>query len=80
MVENVIQRKIKILHIITRLIRGGAEHNTMLTVKGLGNLGYNVSLAAGPSDRKEGNLESEIRQAAGKLRIFHNLVREVILI
>ena len=70
-------QKVKVLHIITRLIRGGAEHNTLLSVKGLAELGYDVSLAAGPSDKKEGDIELDVRQAGIKLRVFHNLVREI---
>ena len=69
--------KIKVLHIITRLIRGGAEHNTLLTVIGLERLGYDVSLAAGPSDEWEGDIEKDVRQAGVKLRLLHNLGREV---
>ena len=69
--------KIKVLHIITRLIRGGAEQNTLLTVRGLERLGYDVSLAAGPSDEWEGNIEEDVRQAGVKLRLLHNLGREV---
>jgi len=70
-------KKTKVLHIITRLIRGGAEHNTLLSVKGLAKLGYDVSLAAGPSDKKEGDLELDYRQADIKLKLFPNLVREI---
>jgi glycosyltransferase involved in cell wall biosynthesis len=70
-------RKVKVLHIITRLIRGGAEHNTLLTVIGLERLGYDVSLAAGPSDEWEGDIEKDARQAGVKLRLLHNLGREI---
>jgi len=70
-------RKIKVLHIITRLIRGGAEHNTLLSVKGLAKLGYDVSLAAGPSDKKEGDLELAYRQADIKLILLPTLIREI---
>lgn len=71
------RKDVKVLHIITRLIRGGAEHNTMLSVKGLQQLEYNVSLAGGPSDKEEGDIEDDIRQSVDEVKLFHNLVREV---
>ncbi len=70
-------RKTKVLHIITRLIRGGAEHNTLLSAQGLAELGYDVSLVAGPSDKIEGDLEFAYRQADIKLKLFPSLVREI---
>jgi glycosyltransferase involved in cell wall biosynthesis len=70
-------RKIKVLHIITRLIRGGAEHNTLLSIEGLSKLGYDVSLAAGPSDKKEGDLELAYRRADIKLILLPTLIREI---
>ncbi|MCD5398007.1 hypothetical protein LR003_03645 [candidate division NPL-UPA2 bacterium] len=42
-------KPIKVLHIITRLILGGAQENTVLTVERLGKRrGYEVDLVAGP--------------------------------
>ena len=42
-------KPIKVLHIITRLILGGAQENTVLTVEGLRKRrGYEVALATGP--------------------------------
>jgi glycosyltransferase involved in cell wall biosynthesis len=40
--------EIKILHIITELPVGGAQDNTLLTVKGLKDKGYQVDMAAAP--------------------------------
>lgn len=40
--------KIKVLHIITRLDKGGSAENTFLTVKGLDKKKYEVSLMSGP--------------------------------
>lgn len=39
--------KPRVLHVITRLIRGGADENTLLTVNGLANRGYECLLAYG---------------------------------
>jgi glycosyltransferase involved in cell wall biosynthesis len=48
---------IKILHIITRLIVGGAQENTLLSVEGLDNLPeYEVTLVTGVDDGPEGDL------------------------
>ncbi|MDP8263815.1 MAG: glycosyltransferase family 4 protein [Candidatus Ancaeobacter aquaticus] len=49
--------KIKVLHIITRLVHGGAQENTLYTVKLLDKTRYDVSLVSGPSDGDEGSLE-----------------------
>ncbi|MGD8535119.1 MAG: glycosyltransferase family 4 protein [Candidatus Aminicenantes bacterium] len=40
--------KIKVLHIITRLDKGGSAENTFLTVKGLDKQRYDVTLMSGP--------------------------------
>jgi glycosyltransferase involved in cell wall biosynthesis len=41
------QPPIRMLHVITRLIRGGADENTLYTVKGLDPLRYEVDLVMG---------------------------------
>lgn len=40
--------KIKVLHLITELPIGGAQDNTLLSVKGLKEMGYQVDLATAP--------------------------------
>ncbi len=45
-----------ILHIITRLIVGGAQENTLLTCEGLHARGHQVILLTGPSPGPEGSL------------------------
>ena len=69
--------KIKVLHVITRLICGGAEQNTLLTVRGLLEKGYEVGLAAGPSDHIEGDLEYAFRQLDIKLFVLPSFVRKL---
>lgn len=41
-------RRARVLHVITRLIRGGADENTVLTVNGLPRDRFRVALAVGP--------------------------------
>ena len=46
----------KIVHIITRLILGGAQENTLITCKGLAARGHDVTLITGPALGPEGEL------------------------
>lgn len=46
----------KIAHVITRLIVGGAQENTILTCEGLARKGHDVTLIAGPETGPEGSL------------------------
>lgn len=46
----------RVLHVITRLVVGGAQENTLLTVRELQARGYEVELAAGPETGPEGAL------------------------
>ncbi len=48
-----------ICHVITRLIIGGAQENTLLTCRGLVERGHHVTLAAGPETGPEGSLWSQ---------------------
>src|SRR6266571_8074060 len=48
---------VRVLHIITRLIVGGAQENTLLSVEGLDNMPeYEVTLASGIDRGPEGDL------------------------
>mgnify|MGYP000513036780 FL=1 len=50
-------RKIKVAHIITRLIVGGAQENTIYTVVGLNRMPeYDVTLFSGPQAGAEGSM------------------------
>lgn len=57
------------LHVITRLVVGGAQENTLLTVRHLDRTRYEVTLASGPSIGPEGNLEAEIPEDVTFVRI-----------
>jgi len=50
------KKKLKICHIITRMIVGGAQENTLLTILDHLNKGHEVILITGPSPGPEGEL------------------------
>ncbi|NOX98086.1 MAG: glycosyltransferase family 4 protein [Nitrospirae bacterium] len=68
----------KVLHIITRLILGGAQENTILTVEGLEKRrGYEVALATGPPLGPEGSLVEEAGKKGIHLIMVPEMRREV---
>jgi glycosyltransferase involved in cell wall biosynthesis len=68
----------RIAHIITRLIIGGAQENTLLTCQDLMQLyGDQVLLITGPGLGPEGSLEDEARGRGVALRILPELRREI---
>lgn len=46
----------RIIHVITRLIVGGAQENTLLSCEGQHDRGHEVTLITGPSEGPEGSL------------------------
>jgi glycosyltransferase involved in cell wall biosynthesis len=68
----------RVTHIITRLVIGGAQENTVATVLGLRQKpGVAVRLISGPTTGPEGSLESEFANAPGMLTVVPELVRPV---
>lgn len=68
----------RVTHVITRLIVGGAQENTIATVLGLlGVPGVEVDLISGPTTGPEGSLESRVAHPPGLLTIAPALVRPV---
>jgi len=69
--------QIRVLHVITRMVKGGAQENTLATVAGIHGGGWSSALITGPALGAEGSLEPEC-QAAG-VRPLHvpELVREI---
>ena len=57
----------KIVHVITRLIIGGAQENTVLTCRGLVERGHRVTLIAGPETGPEGSLWDEAKKSGKPL-------------
>jgi len=52
---------LKIVHVITRLILGGAQENTLITCKLLAERGHNVTLITGPALGPEGELFNQTK-------------------
>jgi len=66
----------RVLHVITRLIVGGAQENTIATVLGLRRRGVDVRLLSGPTTGPEGSLEPVIA-SAGLLTLIPTLIRAI---
>lgn len=67
-----------VVHIITRLILGGAQENTLLTVEDQQrDYGDRVTLLAGPGLGPEGSLEDHARRQGIDLRIIPEFRREL---
>ncbi len=70
--------KIKIAHIITRMILGGAQENTLLTCRGLHESGdYDVTLVTGPAIGPEGELLSQAERLGLKVILVPELRRAI---
>jgi glycosyltransferase involved in cell wall biosynthesis len=70
----------RVTHIITRLVVGGAQENTLATINGLrAKPGLEVKLISGPTLGPEGSLENEARKIlpGAQLEIIPELVRPV---
>lgn len=66
-----------ICHIITRLIIGGAQENTVLTCRGLAQRGHQVTLIAGPETGPEGSLWPAAEASGCRLMRLPSMVRAV---
>jgi glycosyltransferase involved in cell wall biosynthesis len=68
----------RVTHVITRLIVGGAQENTIASVLGLRQKpGFEVDLISGPTTGPEGSLESAFNSIPQALTILPELVRPV---
>lgn len=70
-------RPVRVLHVITRLILGGAQENTLITAIGQNRAGMDVTLLAGIDPGPEGNLHQEARDAGLALELMPRLVRPI---
>ncbi len=71
-------RNVRVTHVITRLIVGGAQENTVATVLGLRAQGlFQVNLISGPPEPGQGSLAGEFRSHPEALRMLPALVRPV---
>ncbi len=68
----------RVIHVITRLILGGAQENTLATVTGLRSRhDLDVTLISGPTEGSEGSLEAQAGAVPGMLTVIPSLVRPV---
>jgi glycosyltransferase involved in cell wall biosynthesis len=68
----------RVTHIITRLVIGGAQENTLATIHGLrAKPGVEVKLISGPTTGPEGSLENAAAKIPGLLTLVPELVRPV---
>ncbi len=67
----------KILHVITRLIQGGAQQNTVLSCAAQVKAGHEVHLAYGPIYGPEGSLLEEARASGAVLHEIKSMRRAV---
>jgi glycosyltransferase involved in cell wall biosynthesis len=67
----------KIIHVITRLILGGAQENTLLTCREQARLGHEVTLLTGPPEGPEGSLLDEAQRLPIHTVLVPSLVRAI---
>ena len=67
----------KIVHIITRLILGGAQENTLITCKLLAQRGHDVTLVTGPALGPEGELFQQTKNQRYKTIVINSLRRQI---
>ncbi len=65
----------RVCHVITRLIVGGAQENTVATCVGLRRLGYDVDLVLGPQTGPEGSLYEQACAAGVPMVVVPELRR-----
>ncbi len=67
----------RIVHIITRLILGGAQENTLITCRLLAERGHEVSLITGPAIGPEGDLFGQTKHAGYDVIVVDKLRRAI---
>ena len=67
----------KVLHIITLFSIGGATENTLLSVEGLQELGYDVQILTGPNIGSEGSMFEQARQHGVRVHVLAQLKRSI---
>ena len=70
-------RKLNTCHVITRMIVGGAQENTLLTLRGHLEKGHDAVLVTGPSPGREGELLKNVDMPPFEIKVFPELVREL---
>lgn len=67
----------KIVHIITRLILGGAQENTLITCRLLAERGHDVTLITGPALGPEGQLFEQTKNQKYETVVIDSLRRQI---
>jgi glycosyltransferase involved in cell wall biosynthesis len=70
------ERRFRVVHVITRLIVGGAQENTILSCRGFIERGYDVTLVTGPETGSEGSLQDQARTGCGRVIVVDSLRRD----
>jgi glycosyltransferase involved in cell wall biosynthesis len=73
----IISYAMKITHLITRLIIGGAQENTLLSCEGQHDLGHDVTLLTGPAVGPEGSLMERARTYGYKVVVVDSMRRAI---
>jgi len=69
---------VRIVHIITRLIVGGAQENTLLSCEGQHDLGHEVTLITGPPIGPEGSLLQRAQSYGYRVEIIDKMRRSIL--
>jgi glycosyltransferase involved in cell wall biosynthesis len=73
-----VAERVRVAHVITRLILGGAQENTLLTAIGQHqDRRYDVTLVVGADDEVEGSLHAQARAAGLRMVVIPSLVRPI---
>ncbi|MHC4264998.1 MAG: glycosyltransferase family 4 protein [Planctomycetota bacterium] len=67
----------RILHVITRLILGGAQENTLITCKLLAERGHDVTLVTGPAIGPEGELFNQTKEQKYSVITMPHMIRAI---
>src|SRR5947207_13942680 len=67
----------RIVHIITRLIIGGAQENTLLSCEGQHDRGHEVTLITGPAIGPEGSLMERAEKYGYRVIVVPEMVRSI---
>src|SRR5687768_2418292 len=68
----------RITHIITRLIIGGAQENTLLSCEGQHDRGHDVTLITGPAIGPEGSLMERAQNYGYRVIIVDEMLRSIL--
>lgn len=69
---------LRIVHVITRLIVGGAQENTLLSCEGQHDAGHEVTLLTGPTEGPEGSLMERATSHGYRVEVIEPMRRSVL--